>query len=130
MADRKKYKPRGTTPVVAVRLDLDTEGFHYQKWGSEQTCKRGDWIVDNDGEVYTVDADSFQRTYREISRGLYQKETPVWAEVAERDGTIHTKEGDTQYKAGFYLVFNNEDGTDGYAVAPDVFEKRYSPGEE
>jgi hypothetical protein len=32
--------------------------------GAEQRCKRGDWLVDNGGEVYTVDGDSFARTYR------------------------------------------------------------------
>jgi hypothetical protein len=130
MAQRKKYKPRAATPVVAIQLELDTPGFTYEKWGAQQRCKPRDWIVNNNGEVYTVDAETFQRTYREVSPGLYQKDTPVWAEVADRDGAIHTKEGVTLYKAGSYLVFNNEDGTDGYAVTPDVFEKKYSPAED
>jgi hypothetical protein len=63
MGERKRYRRRPGQPVVAVQLKLDTEGFKYRKWGEEQRCKANDWIVDNDGDVYTVDADSFARTY-------------------------------------------------------------------
>jgi hypothetical protein len=50
--------------VAAVRLALDTEGLVYRKWGGQQHAKPGDWSVDNDGDVYTVDAGVFARTYR------------------------------------------------------------------
>ncbi len=69
MSLRRKYVKRVGIPVVAVRLDLDTEGFTYRKWGGVQTCKRGDWIVNNDGDVYTVDRETFERTYRTDGRG-------------------------------------------------------------
>ena len=51
--------------VHAVRLDLETDGFTYRKWGAEQRCKRGDWLVSNpddagNSDTYTVDADTFR----------------------------------------------------------------------
>jgi hypothetical protein len=52
---------------------------------------------------------------------------PVWAEAASEDGSIATKEGRTQYRKGDYVVFNDEDGTDGYAMSAKKFESRYEP---
>lgn len=57
--------------MVAFQLDLDTDGFTYRKWGAEQRCKRGDWLVDNGGDCYTVGAEAFARTYRRVSPGAY-----------------------------------------------------------
>src|SRR5262245_40824016 len=78
MAQRQKYIPRAA-PVVAVQLDLDTPGFIYKKWGGEQKCKRGDWLIDNAGEIYTVDQETFRKTYRKVQTGLYKKVSPVGA---------------------------------------------------
>jgi len=130
MPSRRQYIKREPQVVVAVRLDLKTDGFTYRKWGNEQRCKQGDWLVDNDGDVYTVDAKSFAGTYEEQSRGLYKKVAPVWAEQADADGEIKTKEGATAYEAGDYLVFNDKDGGDGYAVSEDKFERMYVPVED
>ena len=112
---------------MAVQVDLEISGFSYQKWGSTQTCKAGDWLVNNDGDVYTVDRETFARTYRAVSPGVYEKVTPVWAEIAQQAGWITTKEGVTHYAAGAYLVYNEADGTDGYAVEAQAFEKMYDP---
>ena len=127
MGERRKYHKKEGSFVTAVRLDLDTDGFTYRKWGAEQRCKRADWLVDNDGDVYTVDADVFARTYRWLSPGVYLKTTPVWAEVAESSGSIETKEGRSHYSAGDYLVFNEEDGGDGYCMSRQKFEPMYEP---
>ncbi len=129
MAGRRPYRKKKASRVVAVQLDLETPGFTYEKWGSTQTCKPGDWLVDNDGDVYTVDAETFSRTYRAVSPGVYEKVTPVWAEMAQEAGRIATKEGVTHYQAGDYLVYNEPDGTDGYAVEAETFEKMYEPAE-
>jgi hypothetical protein len=110
-----------------VRLTLNTEGLVYRKWGGEQRAKRGDWIVDNDGDVYTVDADVFARTYRQTGLGTYVKTTPVWAERATVPGSVRTKEGVTHYRAGDYLVSNDRDGSDAYAIAAGAFESLYMP---
>ena len=67
MSARHKYVKRDTEFVLAVQLDLETAGFTYEKWGGTQTCKAGDWIVNNAGDTYTVDRDSFARTYRATS---------------------------------------------------------------
>lgn len=130
MTARRRYRPKPDHLVAAVQLKFDTEGFTFRKWGGEQRCKRDDWIVDNDGEFHTVDAEVFARTYREVSRGAYRKVTPVWAEIADADGQVKTKEGSTQVKKGDYLVFNNEDGSDGYATVAQTFEANYELDDE
>lgn len=131
MTDRRKYTKRADKPVVAVRLDLDTEGFTYHKWGETQRCKPGDWLVDNGGDVYSVDADTFGRTYaRSGPAGHFVKVTPVWAEVATTSGVVETKEGKTRYEAGDYLVYNEADGGDAYAVTAETFESLYDEVED
>lgn len=111
--------------MIAVRLDLDTDGFVYRKWGAEQKCKSGDWLIDNEGDIYTIDQDVFTRTYRKVGAGKYVKTTPVWAEVAKEDGHVTTKEGASHYKAGDYLVYNDKDGIDGYCTSAAKFESMY-----
>jgi hypothetical protein len=125
MSERQKYVKRPDQKVHAVRLDLETDGFTYRKWGAEQRCKRGDWLVNNDGDAYTVDGDTFARTYRHVGDGAYVKTTPVWAERADASGDVKTKEGSTHYERGDYLVFNQEDGGDPYAVTKARFEAMY-----
>ena len=122
---RQRYRKRANQSVVAVRLALDTPGFTYRKWGAEQQCKTNDWLVDNDGDTYTVDASVFARTYRQVGPGQYVKTTPVWAERAAASGAIKTKEGQSHYGAGDYLVFNEEDGGDGYCVSAAKFAEMY-----
>jgi hypothetical protein len=126
---RRKYNKRSDEFVIAVRLDLDTEGFAYRKWSGTQTCKRGDWLVNNNGDTYTVDDVTFARTYRETGPGTYLKTTPVWAETAAVAGEIRTKEGATHYEAGDYLVYNEQDGGDAYAVSKNAFERMYAPSD-
>ena len=129
MSQRRKYVKRSDQFVVAVQLDLDTTGFSYRKWGGTQTCKPGDWLVSNDGDTYTVDQESFARTYRQTGPGTYVKNTPVWAEVARTSGEIRTKEGATHYDKGDYLVYNDPDGKDGYAMSSDTFTRMYEPSD-
>jgi len=129
MATLKKYVKKQVSRVVAVQLDLETGGFTYRKWGGTQRCKAGDWLVNNDGDVYTVDRDTFANTYRQVSPGIYEKVGPVWAEVVRQPGQIQTKEGMTHYKAGDYLVYNNENRSDGYAVTASKFEEMYEPAD-
>lgn len=127
MNRKKRYKKRAGTGVSAIRLDLDTDGFSYRKWGGVQRCKPRDWLIDNGGDIYTVDAETFANTYTEVSPGRYIKTAKVWAEVAESDGVIQTIEGETHYSAGDYIVYNDEAGLDGYAVSGKEFESMYEP---
>ena len=126
---RRRFVRRPDRPVSAVRLALETDGLVYRKWGGEQRAKAGDWIVDNDGDVYSVDADVFEKTYRRTGPGAYLKTTPVWAERADDAGRVRTKEGATAYQPGDYLVSNNEDGTDAYAMPAAEFESLYEPAD-
>ena len=122
---RQRYVRRPDRSIAAVRLALDTDGLFYRKWGGEQRAKPGDWLVDNDGDVYTIDAAVFERTYRRVGPGAYVKTTPIWAEQAQEAGSVKTKEGATAYQPGDYLVSNDADGSDEYAIEKDKFESLY-----
>jgi hypothetical protein len=124
-AQRRKYQKKANRPVIAVRLDLDTKGIAYRKWGAKQHAQRGDWLVDNGGDVYTVNGRVFARTYKRLSPGVYVKTAPVWAEIAAKAGSIKTKEGASHYRRGDYLVFNDRNGRDGYCVSAAKFKAMY-----
>src|SRR5262245_1543501 len=125
MSARRQYAKRSDQFVTAVQLSLDTAGFTYQKWGATQQCKAGDWLVNNAGDTYTVDRETFARTYHASGPGTYVKTTPVWAEIARDAGEVRTKEGVTHYEPGDYLVYNEPDGGDAYAVSKETFERMY-----
>lgn len=125
MEKSRRYRKRRDQFVTAVQLKLDTPGFVYQKWNGEQHCKQGDWLVDNGGDVYTVDAEVFETTYRQLSPGVFIKKTPIYAERATRNGRVKTKEGESEYHAGDYLVSNNADGSDTYFISAEKFEAMY-----
>ncbi|MDQ6975785.1 MAG: DUF4231 domain-containing protein [Mariprofundaceae bacterium] len=99
--------------------------FQHEKWGDQQTCKQGDWLINNDGDIYTVDNEYFRDHYQRIGPGLYKKVAGVWAEVAEKDGRLETLEGSTGYHAGDYLVFDRETAGKGYAIKKPKFERMY-----
>jgi len=122
---RRRYRKKAEQFVIAVPLNLEFEALRYRKWGSEQQAKPGDWLVNNNGEIYTVDHDSFVRSYQEIKPGQYLKTTPVWAEVATKAGQIKTKEGVSHYQAGDYLVWNEPEEQDGYCISAARFETLY-----
>lgn len=121
----KQYRKRDQQTITAVQLDLVTDGFSYHKWGSTQQCHAGDWLVNNNGDVYTINNESFANTYTMITPGQYIKTATVWASQADKPGKIKTNEGFTEYASGDYLVANNADGTDAYAVAKEQFEEMY-----
>jgi hypothetical protein len=127
MTERRKYRKKTDQRVVAVRLALDTDGLVYRKWGGRQVAKRGDWLVDNDGDVYTVASDAFARTYKQLSVGVYLKTSPVWAQIATQPGRVKTKEGLSHYRKGDYIVYNEEDGSDGYCMTAAAFKAMYRP---
>ena len=130
MSNRKRFRKRPKFHVHAVQIDLEFSEFKYQKWGGEQTARPGDWLVDNNGDVYTVKKDYFRDYYKKISPGVYEKVGEIWAEAAAEKGTIETLEGTTDYNSGDYLVFDRRQGGDGYAVKKQVFERMYEPIDE
>ena len=125
MDELRRYRKKTTAYVIAVKLDLDTAGFTYRKWGGEQLCKPGDWVVYNKGDTYTIDQETFSKTYEQVSPGLYVKVSNVWAEKADHSGVIKTKEGETHYKTGDYLVYNDIDRNDSYAIDAATFKSLY-----
>ena len=125
MEKLRQYRKKQDQFIVAVQLNLETDGFTYQKWGGIQECKKGDWLVDNDGEIYTVDGGVFERTYQKVGPGNYAKITAVWAIMATENGHVTTKEGLSHYKAGDYIVYNEKNGTDAYCMSAKKFESMY-----
>jgi hypothetical protein len=125
MLKRLRYRKKPDQAVTAIKLDLETDGLKYRKWGARQVAKRGDWLVDNDGEIYTVDARSFARTYRKVGPGRFVKKAPVWAEVAAEAGSVATKEGRTRYRRGDFIVYNERRGGDAYAIGAARFKAMY-----
>jgi len=127
---RRRYQRRLDSAVIAVRLSLKTDGLTYRKWGARQRAKAGDWLVDNGGDVYTIDARVFARTYKPVKSrpGAFVKTTAVWAERATKAGAVKTKEGATHYRAGDYIVSNSRHGDeDTYAVSAKKFKSLYKP---
>lgn len=124
---RQRFRRKPDQAVTAVRMALDFDDFAFRKWGDTQHARPGDWLVDNAGDVYTVAADVFARTYREVTPGRWVKTTPVWAERAAEAGSVATKEGRTHYGAGDWLVWNQEDGGDAYAIGAAKFATLYEP---
>lgn len=122
---RRRFRRRPDQAVAAVQLPLDSDGLRYRKWGGDQVAKPGDWLVDNGGDVYTVAADTFARTYRQVGVGAWLKTTPVWAVQATSAGRVRTQEGETAYDAGDWLVGNEPDGGDAYAVSAGKFLQLY-----
>ena len=119
------YRKKKTQIVTAVRLDLDTPGFSFEKWGHTQFCQAGDWLVNSDDDCYTVAGDTFAKTYKKQSPGRFLKHAHVHAERASSNGQVKTQEGLTDYKVGDYIVVNTADPTDTYAVTADKFHQLY-----
>jgi hypothetical protein len=65
-----------------------------------------------------------------VSPGVYVKLAPVWAEVAAHAGKVKTQEGETAYQPGDFLVSNNQDGTDAYAIEAEKFKAHYELAED
>ena len=120
-----RFRRRAKTQVVAIQLSLDMAPLIYQKWGDQQTAKSGDWLVSNAGDIYTVDEQSFAQTYRRVSEGVFEKTADVWACEAVQAGSVLTNEGRTHYQVGDYLVANDPDGADIYAISADKFHQLY-----
>ena len=116
--------------MTAIQLKLDTDGFTYRKWGAEQRCKSGDWLVDSGSDLYTIDDAVFRGTYRDLGEGRYRKVTPVWAEQVDAPGSVRTKEGRSHYQAGDYVVYNDEQRSDGYCMSAEKFRAIYEPDDE
>jgi len=73
-----RYRRKPDQAVTAVQVALEFDGLDYRKWGHDQHARAGDRLVENGGDVYTIEAESFAKTYRPVSPGRWVKSTPVW----------------------------------------------------
>ncbi len=121
----QRYIKKSDKPVQAIQIKLDTNGFTYKKWGDQQICKAGDWLVDNDGDFYTVDQQVFAQTYRQLTPATYVKAKPIWAKKAKGAGSVKTNEGRSHYQSGDYIVSNHEDGSDAWCIEAEKFHEMY-----
>ena len=109
--------------VTAERL---TEKMTWQT-GSESnlTAQPGDWLVSDGVSSWTVAADVFAATYRELCNGRFTKTAVVTARQLPAKATIPTLEGPATAEAGDWVVCNP--GGDAWPVPLDEFERRYEP---
>ncbi len=121
----KRYRRREMTTVTAVQIALETDGFTYRKWGEEQVARAGDWLVNNNGNVYTVDGKEFGRSYIHVRDGVYEKTAPVWAETALSDGKVRSTSGFTSFRMGDFIVYSDETKADGWAMSAKEFTRLY-----
>ena len=121
-----KYYPKAHNTVKAMPINLPNVEVNYEKWGGAQQANQGDWLVNRGDEFYTVEQSSFNDTYRCIEGNTYLKIAPVWAEIAKENGKIKTKEGESHFSAGDYLVYNDQNKKDGYAIKNTLFNDLYS----
>jgi hypothetical protein len=122
----KRYHKKAEQTIVAVQLNFDTPGLHYEKWGAKQFAKKDDWLANNNGSIYSIDNAAFERTYQLVSPGQYRKISDIYATLADQHGCIDTLEGTTHYLKGDYLVYENPEQTVGaYAVSAERFNDMY-----
>ena len=126
MSEHQKLVKRPDQAVHARRLDLDTDGFTYRKWGGQQRCKAGDWIVSSDGDTYTLDAKTFARNYRHLKDGAYLQPHAGLGRTGDR-GRRGADEGRRHQVSGWRLS-GLEPGRRrrGYAVAKAKFERTFT----
>jgi len=122
---RREFTPRDNKYVEAIKLDLDFDGFTFQKWGHSQKCKRNDWLIFSEGDTYTVDHEYFLQHFKTQSPGRWKKVGKICAEEAEENGFVQTLEGKTNYKKGDFIVSNYGKGGDQYAIPRIVFHNKY-----
>ncbi len=118
-----RYIKKNTVTAVQINLDLKDKILQYQKWGGLQTAKIGDWLVDNNGEVYTCDSKVFDNTYEMVSPGVYRKTVMITAELAVKSGSVNTIEGTSSYGKGDFIITNP--GGDQYPVDREKFFEMY-----
>lgn len=118
-----KYYKKGTVVAVQINLDLKDGVFKFEKWGDTQTAKKGDWLINNNGEIYTCDNKVFQDTYREATKGNYYKFSTIEAVEATEDCQIKTLEGISHCKKGDFIVTNI--GGDQYFIEREKFFNMY-----
>ncbi|WP_157558894.1 hypothetical protein [Nocardioides sp. Soil774] len=93
--------------------------------GSNLTAEAGDWLVSDGESSWTVAADVFATTYREVGSGSFTKTALVVARQLAVKVTIATMEGPATGNAGDWVVRNP--GGDAWPVPDREFKRRYEP---
>lgn len=119
----KTYRKKATHTVFAIQASIKGN-IYYEKWDHNQKATEGDYLVDNEGDVYTVEKVTFESTYTEVGDHRYAKTALVKAEQATESGKIRTLEGLSSHNAGDYIVHNPRQG-DVYVVPQNEFESVY-----
>ncbi|MGQ7787939.1 PGDYG domain-containing protein [Nesterenkonia sp. K-15-9-6] len=116
----ERYAPTGD-PVRAQRV------VEPHRWttasGAVMEAKPGDWIVDDDGQQWSVDAEVFAETYEAVSEGRYRKTGEVRARQIAQPTSLETLEGSDQLDAGDWVVQNASGEC--WGVSDARFRRRY-----
>lgn len=112
-----------TVDVHATQLDrsLSWNTDH----GSTLWGQPGDWLVETDGERWTVDGEVFQRTYEHLEADVYRKVTPVLAAKLAHPDSVESREGVVNAERGDLLVCNITGEC--WSVPACRFFQRYAP---
>lgn len=91
--------------------------------GATMQADPGDWMVEENGESWSVRDDIFRSSYRHLSGSQWQRSGTILARPAQPGETIDTPEGPTTAADGDWVVRGNHG--DHWPVPADVFARHY-----
>lgn len=109
--------------LVVTATRLDERKIWRTATGSNLTAQPGDWLLCDGNDNWTVAADVFRATYRNLGGDQYAKFTIVRARQLSSRTTINTLEGPSLAEPGDWLVGNP--GGDAWPVPRADFGRRY-----
>lgn len=92
--------------------------------GATMQAATGDWLVEEDGESWSVRDDIFRSSYRHVTGAQWQRYGSVLARTAQPGETIETPEGPTLAADGDWVVQGGHG--DQWPVPADVFAHHYT----
>jgi hypothetical protein len=118
----RRYRP---TAVVSARQLTDPLVWRTSR-GADLRAEAGDWeLVDDDGDRWTVAADTFTRSYQRSPDGHYRKRELIDAVRLTGRAEISTLEGAATAEIGDWLL---RDAVGAVWPVPDgTFRARYRP---
>ena len=108
-------------PVKAQKL---TDTFQWQSTdGNNLVGEKGDYLIESDGNRWTVQPEIFEKTYSENSDGTFTKTAQVIAVKVNAALTINTLEGESVVHEGDYLLCG--ESADVWSIDSTNFVKKY-----
>lgn len=96
------FLPTSVVRVIQLDAPLTWNADH----GSTMQAQPGDWLVQSEGDTWSVEDGIFRVTYEHLRDDLYRKVTPVLAVELPAAGTVLSREGMVEAEQGDLLVCN------------------------